>query len=96
MQSSRKARTRTRFSRDLTASASKPGVSGSEEEAEEASEVAGPREEALTSLHLVAELSEAEAVEAEDSQLSVQAATNSTGGRLRSWSLGSRPGKRRR
>ena len=67
-----------------------------EELPEEASEVAGPREEALTSLHLVAELSEAEAVEAEDSQLSVQAATSSTGGRLRSWSLGSRPGKRRR
>ena len=47
-----------RFSRDWTVSASRPGVSGSEEvsEAEEDSEVAGPQEEALTSLHLVAEL----------------------------------------
>ena len=47
-----------RFSRDSTVSASRPGVSGSEEESEagEDSEVAEPQEEALTSLHLVAEL----------------------------------------
>ena len=56
--SSRKARTLRRFSRDWTVSASRPGVSGSEEESEagEASEVAGLQEEALTSLHLEAEL----------------------------------------